>query len=36
MLSVPPASTTRASPWAIVRAADSTAWRPEPQAWLTA
>ena len=35
MLSVPPASTTSASPVWIVRAAESTAWSPEAQAWLT-
>ena len=35
MLSVPPARTTSASPSRIVRAAESIACRPEPQAWLT-
>src|SRR5579864_4691342 len=35
MLSVPPARTTRASPRRMARAAQRTACRPEPQAWLT-
>ena len=35
MLSVPPASTTSASPVRIVRAAERIDWRPEAQAWLT-
>src|SRR5579864_827951 len=35
MLSVPPASTTRASPSRMARAAQRTACSPEPHAWLT-
>ncbi len=35
MLSVPPARITSASPRRMVRAAESIAWRPEAQAWLT-
>ncbi len=35
MLSVPPASTTRASPRRIARAPERTACSPEAQAWLT-
>src|SRR5215217_5300900 len=35
MLSVPPARTIRASPVRMVRAAESTDWRPEAHAWLT-